>query len=211
MYTLSREADVMGRKARRPMHEDQSIAREMRRLGAFVASDQQQCSFPGCSGRCRYAIHRTCERLGLDHQSEDFPTRCEITRERYLDTVLTVRKPAGWRMGDRPLDSYREDLHPAPENAPRPRRKRYECECCGKGDDEIQIALTRNWGLGCVDCIEDGSFSEMVGEDINAYTRSRTCRAATSSRTTELAAEAQLSARQHLNDLGACRETTDGS
>ena len=55
------------------------------------------------------------------------------------------------------------------------RRKRlerdYECECCGKREasDGVQIALTRNWGLACVECIDNGSMSEMVGEDITAY------------------------------------------
>lgn len=47
----------------------------------------------------------------------------------------------------------------------------YKCGCCGKGEaeDNVQIALTRRWGLACADCINDGSMSEMVGEDITAY------------------------------------------
>lgn len=45
----------------------------------------------------------------------------------------------------------------------------YSCECCGKGGDEVSIALTRNWGLACDDCINNGSMSKQVGVDVTAY------------------------------------------
>lgn len=141
----------------------------MRDLRGFIESDRAAHYFTERGSRCRYVIHRTCERLGLEHASSDVCRRCEISRERYIETSLKVSKPAGWSMGGRSFDAVREDLHPTPLDAPRPRRKRYECECCGKGDDETQLALTRMWGLACMDCIEDGSMSEKVGEDVRAY------------------------------------------
>ena len=144
----------------------QDFAEAMRELRRFIESDADAHYYIGGS-RCCYILHRACDRLGLDHESTD--ERYEITRERYVETRLKVSKPSGWSMEGRSLDDAREDLNPTPHDAPRPLRKRYECECCGKGDDEAQLALTRRWGLACVDCIDDGSMSEMVGEDITAY------------------------------------------
>lgn len=97
------------------------IRMEMRQLARFVASDQKQCEFRACSGRCRLAIHLKCERLGLDHQSvsEDNPW-CKVMRGRFLERILIVRKPAGWSMGDRTFDSYREGKHPTPDAPAKP-------------------------------------------------------------------------------------------
>jgi hypothetical protein len=141
----------------------------MESLRDFIYSDRDKLHIVGRSGRCRYMVHKTCDRLGLEHATYETRRRCEITREWYNEQTLQVSRPLGWSMGDRSFDDFREDCHPTGDDAPRPHRKRYECECCGKGDNEVQIALTRRWGLACVDCIEDGSMSEMVGEDVTAY------------------------------------------
>uniref|UniRef100_A0A7R9UQ96 R3H domain-containing protein n=1 Tax=Diacronema lutheri TaxID=2081491 RepID=A0A7R9UQ96_DIALT len=157
------------RKQQKQQKENKVIAKELEKLRRFVEGTARTFDFVGCSGRCRFALHRTCERLGLGHLSHDVNARCELTGERYVSTVLVVSRPAGWSMGTMSFDDAREDLHPTPLTEPRPRRKRYECECCGKGDDEVQIALTRVWGLACINCIDDSSMSRMVGEDITAY------------------------------------------
>lgn len=162
------------------------IGAAMRELGRFIESGEASHSFTNCSARCRYMLHVTCERLGLQHKSSDSAPppprrrrRSEITRKRSVDRILTVSRPANWSMGSRKFDAAREDLR---QRRTRPKRplgepadaadgwsKLHECDCCGKGDDEVELALTRRWGLACVKCIDDGSMSAMVGKDVTAY------------------------------------------